>query len=522
MITKDRSKQGNMVASERLNTQLSILANRRWLILPVVTLAFATRLYRLDEQSLWFDEIVIIVLARIPWYDGLVAALGQGIQFTPLFQWIIKLWLAVGDTDWLVRVPSVAVGVLTVPVVFKLGQLYFSDEVGLLAAFIFAMNPYQVWYGQEAKLYALLPFAAAGAMVAFGQMLRTGGRRGLWPLILFNLLGFTAHYFVFLVSTVQFLYLVIAFKRTYSLLRRWVVTQVIPALALVPWWLFIIQQKHFAIGIGRAQRPHWLDPLLTLWNFSFGYTGELSITSIISLVVMTLGLGMGLWQSWRKPMRGWLMTLCLIFPPIMTLLMSFGRISFYADRYLLIITPVLTVLTVSGLLSIRPRLPRWGLILTFAMATGLGLLGVYFDRMNFTKEDWRALAYRVDAQAQTGDMVITCTDGHWLSFEYYNPHHTLSAEDVMSASQLTNTSVLTPYQAVWVITVHDRPPLHYLSKTLPPVLDASRLSPEVVVWTKRNLHSEITVAGISAYRYDVADPSALIEVVNWHCQRGPK
>ena len=510
-----------MAVSEQHNAQL-ILADRQWLILPIVALAFATRLYRLGEQSLWFDEIVIVALARIPWYDGLVAALGQGIQFTPMFPWVIKLWLAVGDTDWLLRVPAVIVGVLTVPMVFKLGRLYFSDGVGLLAAFIFAINPYQVWYGQEVKLYALLTLAAVGAMAAFGQMLRTGGRRGLWPLILFNLLGFTAHYFAFLVSTVQFLYLVITFKRTYPLLRRWVAAQVIPSLALVPWWLFIIQQRHFAVGIGWARRPYWLDPLLTLWNFSFGYTGELSITAVISLAVMTLGLGTGLWEAWRKPMQGWLMTLWLVFPPIITLLMSFGRISFYVDRYLLIITPALTVLTVSGLLSIHPRPLRWGVALTFAMATGLGLLGVCFDRVNFAKDDWRALAYNVDTQAQTGDMVVTCTDGYWLAFEHYNPHHTLGAKDVMNTSQLADTSVLTSHRAAWVVTLHDHLPTHDPSKTLPPVLDTSLLSPEALVWTKRNFRGKITVAGISAYRYEIADPSALVEVVNWHCQRTPK
>jgi uncharacterized membrane protein len=112
---------------------------------------------------------VTVALARVSWYGGLVGLLGQGIQLTPLFHWVIKLWLAVGDSDWLVRVPSMAVGVITIPLIFKLGRFYFDDKVGVLAALIFALNPFQVWYGQEVKLYTLVPLSAAGTMVAFGQ-----------------------------------------------------------------------------------------------------------------------------------------------------------------------------------------------------------------------------------------------------------------------------------------------------------------------------------------------------------------
>jgi len=37
-----------------------------WL-LPIIILAFGLRLYRLDVQSLWFDEIVIVALAQAPY-----------------------------------------------------------------------------------------------------------------------------------------------------------------------------------------------------------------------------------------------------------------------------------------------------------------------------------------------------------------------------------------------------------------------------------------------------------------------
>jgi uncharacterized membrane protein len=163
------------------------------MILLILLLAFALRLYDLDTQSLWFDEIVTVFLARLSWYDGLGGLLGQGIQLTPLFHWVIKLSLFVDDSDWLLRIPAAMVSVLAVAMIFKLGQRYFNNHVGLLAALTFAINPFQVWYGQELRLYALLPLTAMGSMLAFDQLLRTQGQRGIVPLTLFNLLGFAAH-----------------------------------------------------------------------------------------------------------------------------------------------------------------------------------------------------------------------------------------------------------------------------------------------------------------------------------------
>ena len=150
---------------------LSHISPKTWLLF-ITALAFALRLYGLDTQSLWFDEILMVFLAWLSWYDGLVRLLGHGIQLTPLFHWVVKLWLTVGDSDWLLRFPSLVFGVLTIPVVFQLGKTYFNTQTGLLTALVFAINPYQIWYAQELRLYVFLPFAAAGSMWMFAVLLR--------------------------------------------------------------------------------------------------------------------------------------------------------------------------------------------------------------------------------------------------------------------------------------------------------------------------------------------------------------
>jgi uncharacterized membrane protein len=495
--------------------QLEYLPHWIWM-LPIIALAFATRLYRLDGQSLWFDEIVIVILARLPWYESLKAALGQGIQLTPVFHGIIKLWLAVGDADWLVRVPPVLFGILAIPLVFKLGQLYFNDKVGLLSAFIFAINPYQVWYGQELKLYTLLPFMAAGAMYGFSCMIQTQGRKGVGILTFFTFIGLPTHYFMVLVSTVQFLYLILTFRRNYRLLRIWVITQLIGIFPLVLWWLFIIYQQYMSVGIAWIPNPEWYTPGLTFWNFNLTYTGNLSFLVLLGLGVALIGLIIGLIRVWDRPKWGLLLTLWLFAPFVIVISLSQGRISFYVDRYFLIVTPVLTLLMVEGLLNIRPRSLRLGAIAVFVAITGLSLGNIYFERKDYSKEDWRTLAQTLDVQGKPGQTVITCTDGHWISFEYYNPHQKLDPDKVIFAAQVKE---LPPsVSEAWVIEMHEGLSPHYLAKSQPPVLDRNLLSREVAQWEAANLKQVITVPGISAYQYRRLQPDFLAEVVKWRCR----
>ena len=486
-------------------------------MLPLIALAFALRLFHLDKQSLWFDEIVIVALAKMSWYDGFIAALGQGMQLTPVFHGIIKLWLLVGDSDWLLRFPAVLFNVLTLPLLFHLGRLYFDKSVGLLATFLFAINPFQIWYAQELKLYALLPFIAAGAMYSFCQMIRTRGEHGLGLLILFNLIGLPAHYFMFLISTVQFLYLILNFKSTHLLLYHWIIAQAIGVFPLILWWVFIIQQQFFTVGIGWIPIPYWYSLLLTLWNVLFLYTGTLSIVTVMALIVVIISLGFGFRSmetqiNWRSLMMLW-----LLFPPIITFVLSFGQVSFYVDRYFLIVTPILTIFMAIGLLNLPGRLLRWSVLLFFIIVTGLGVWRVYFDNENFSKEDWRKLAYLLDTRVEPDHLVITCTDGHWLSLEYYNAHHKLTTDNIIFAAQIPEVSKK-DYNIAWVVDMHEGLSIHSLVKSTPPILDRALLPSEVAIWEKNSLQDIIIVSGISAYQYQLTDTRFLKDVVDWHCQ----
>jgi len=172
---------------------------------PLIALGFALRLFRLNRQSLWFDDIIGVHLARLPIVAGLDGLLAQGIQLNPFYHWVIKIWVLIGnnESEWFLRFSGVCFSLVSIPLFYRLSQIYFDEKTSLLAVAIFTINPYQIWYAHEVRVYSSLTLAAIGAMFAFSRYLKHGKRSNLITLTGFHILGFHSHYFMFLLSTVQ-------------------------------------------------------------------------------------------------------------------------------------------------------------------------------------------------------------------------------------------------------------------------------------------------------------------------------
>ncbi|MGN6757473.1 MAG: glycosyltransferase family 39 protein [Thermomicrobiales bacterium] len=114
------------------------------------------RLDQLGGQSLWFDEADVVMQAR----ESLGALLRNFVtagQNGPLFTLFLHFWTALfGVSEAVVRLPSALAGAAAIPLVYALGRALHGPKLGLYAAGILTVAPYQHWYAQDAKMYALV------------------------------------------------------------------------------------------------------------------------------------------------------------------------------------------------------------------------------------------------------------------------------------------------------------------------------------------------------------------------------
>ena len=124
--------------------------------------AYAWRVIGLDRQSLWRDEVDAIYFAVRDLSETLRMFV-QAAQNGPLYFLALRPWFAMmGTSEFVLRYPSVLAGVASVPLLWQVARRMLPDRragglsIAMAAAIFMAFNPYQVWYGQEGKMYATI------------------------------------------------------------------------------------------------------------------------------------------------------------------------------------------------------------------------------------------------------------------------------------------------------------------------------------------------------------------------------
>ena len=262
----------NELSRQQRNVTLLIL-------LLIMLLGAATRLYRLDSQSLWLDEIFSLLNAHT-FADGGMKGLASRDHVAPLHS--IILWLATsvgGDSPIVMRMPSVIAGILTVPMFYLLGiRLFGSRTVGLIAATLVAISPYAVWFGQEARMYALLLLCASTyVVVAWPTVERSLRAIEVVALTLVTTIGLYTHHYMILLSAAFGLLLLLRVGIAKARTWVWLATQLISFFAFCYWLLLTANIDDYAI-LSKPLIIFWAP--YTLYTFVVGLSFGPSVREI--------------------------------------------------------------------------------------------------------------------------------------------------------------------------------------------------------------------------------------------------
>jgi uncharacterized membrane protein len=104
---------------------------------------------------LWYDEAYTAWLAGMPLVDMVRTTLAD--VHPPTWYAIEMVFVRVlGMSEWALRLPSAILGTLAVWLTYRLARNVDDGILPYVAAGLMAVNPLQVYYSQEARMYALL------------------------------------------------------------------------------------------------------------------------------------------------------------------------------------------------------------------------------------------------------------------------------------------------------------------------------------------------------------------------------
>ncbi len=156
--------------------------------------ALALRLYHIGDRPLWLDETYTAHAVRYATLGDVMAWTYTSLDQMPVFNVTTWLLRGLGATEWALRLPSAVAGALSVLAVYHLGRTVARPRVGLIAALLLAVLPFAVWYGQEARAYAVLMLVSALQMLYAYRAVVYGTILDWAALALYSILNLYTHY----------------------------------------------------------------------------------------------------------------------------------------------------------------------------------------------------------------------------------------------------------------------------------------------------------------------------------------
>jgi 4-amino-4-deoxy-L-arabinose transferase-like glycosyltransferase len=401
-----------------------------WAVMIVLTLAaFALRLYRLDYLSLRGDEAFDVLYAAQPLSEIIYQDRFNQI-YPPLYHTSLHYWLLIaGRGEFALRwITAVVPGTLLIPLTYALARQLFSQarpgdaapgrRIGWLAGLLAALNPYLLWWSQDAHFYALLAmFAAAITLLAVRLWNTQGHWRVWWVYTLVTALGFYTHYYTYFPwGAVNLVGLWCTLTRRWprKLAVRWWLAQVVAVALYAPWLVA-------SFNMVNAYIEPWIEHVSffeilrrNLTAYSLHLMGEENWAPVMLLIVVAVFLVGSLPWRWRPGRSTDLKTrqvitlLVLIFTPLAVLYLASLQRPLYDEKLTIFVLPLFLVGLARGLVIIWRKTWPMAALITLLLAGPMLLSNYrYFSDTAYAKSPaWREMMSYVHQKAQPGDLLI--------------------------------------------------------------------------------------------------------------------
>lgn len=418
------------------------------LVAPLLLLGVAatfTRFYRLGYQSFWFDEVFSLRVAEKPIRALIAKALYDAVHppsYYLLLHPLLKLSAAFPGipTECWARLPSAVFGVIFVLLMFITADALLGRRVAWITAVITLLSPYQVFYSQETRMYAMLEVLTLLSTLLLYRAAGTG-KATMWVgYVVATVLSLMTNYMALGLVAAHGVWALLEYRRTPRTFGRWALSQVGVLLLCLPWIIGMLRLGHH-LG-DRAEGGSVMKAVNSLvamfLDFNFGYFQGL-FRENVGVLVMTVFVGSLIalcfwWPGARslagrsvlgtkdgdRPMAGSLILLSFLGPAAFSFLAAILT-EFHLSRYYAVSYPAAAMILAVGIDSAKQRRnPIAGVGSALLLAIWLLCLKNVYSNPIYAREDWRAVSRFFSETKQPQDLLVFNASWEDQAFrEYY-------------------------------------------------------------------------------------------------------
>ena len=369
---------------------LASVSTETWLVGALVVLGAGLRFATLGAQSYWFDEAQAAHELHLS-LGSMLSSMVHVETAPPLYFVLGWAWVHVfGSSELALRSLSALAGTALIALGYLCGRELVSRRAGLLTAAFVAVNPFMIWYSQEAREYMLVAAFCGASLLCFLRAWRDPAGRNIAWWALFSVLALLTHYFAAFLVAPEALWLLYIARSRACVVAVGVVGLI--QLSLIPLLvdhataslLGFITGTHLSARIQEVPVAFALGPPFDTLLLGYGLIGAAVLAAVL-IVLLIVG-------AEPDELRGvgvaaGLAAVVLLAPLVLALLGT----DYYIERALTPAWLPLAIVLAAGCTTRRLRVP--GAVLATIVLAGFayGVVRINTDA-RYQRPDWRGVA----------------------------------------------------------------------------------------------------------------------------------
>lgn len=387
--------------------------SRRLSLLSLAIITVAGILLRVPAlgDPLFGDELsTYFIVEGHSLREALAIVKGPQEATPPLYFAVAWIFSQLGDSPYLLRIPSLVAGVSLIPLTWLLGVRTVGRGPGLVAAALVASSPLMVFYSIEARAYAAAAFFALCSTLVLVSLSRKSSipRWALYAVLI--ALAMYSHYTAVFVLAAQTLWAFVVLK---DLRGRLALAVTGAFLLFLPWFPGFLAESSSAGSLLIEYRfPFDAETFAIFtsnWIFGNGVTAEFELVNgtpaaVVFCLALVIAAGDRLSRGNVRPNRYQTLILILaIAAPLGAALYSLLAPSVFLPRNLISSWPGLALFSGMVVCAARPRLRA---ILVIVVIGAMALGGVRSVTADQRRPDYSRIVSFIETRGTTGDPVV--------------------------------------------------------------------------------------------------------------------
>jgi 4-amino-4-deoxy-L-arabinose transferase-like glycosyltransferase len=389
-----------------------------WAVAGLIALAAAIRILTINNQSFWTDEALTAYEVRLP-FGAMMSTVTHVETTPPLYFVLVWGWAKLfGTSEIALRSISTLAGIALVPIAYASAKELASRWAGVIAAALVTVNPFLIWYSQEARCYMLLATLTAAGFLWFVRAREDPSGRNLAWWAACSALALTTHFFAGFAVAPEGLWLLwIARSRA-----TWAAVAVVAAVQVAMLPFAVADTTHGTGWIAAVPRVKRVGGAALEWGVSLlrrnGTATEGFLAAGILIVIVTLLVLLAGDERTRRTARtGAVVGGFVIIAPLVPAV--FGQ-DYWLSRYVIPAFVPLVVVIAAACAAPRARVLGGALAVALLAIFAYAAIDVQTSR-GLQRSEWRNLARALGA-APVPRAVLAANGDFADPLKIYMPH----------------------------------------------------------------------------------------------------